>query len=121
MIRYNDKHSRHDTNPFIVGKLAASSVASSVAMLLRAIAVACGLRCAVRGGRGRPPGRRAKSKHVAPARGVGTSAAQLVYLPTPNSLIPVPTTHFAFTHDTTVANTYCSAASEKGLAPPAGS
>ena len=32
MIRYNDKHSRHDTNPFIVGKLAASSVASSVAL-----------------------------------------------------------------------------------------
>ena len=27
MIRYNYKHSRHDTNPFIVGKLTASSVA----------------------------------------------------------------------------------------------
>ena len=24
MIRYNDKHSRHDTNPFVVGKLAAA-------------------------------------------------------------------------------------------------
>ena len=29
MIRYNYKHSRHDTNPLIVGKLAASSVALS--------------------------------------------------------------------------------------------